>query len=443
LKLLFILPEYLPHSGGGIITFYRALLPQLVAMGHEVRVIVGSAMFAQEKPDSVIIDGVNIESLEQGLREKYYEQFQSYASTPWLRKHLAAAWALYEQAGKGEAYDVVEASDWGLLFVPWALEQTAPLLVRMHGSLGQIDIHDPVAGEDVQGQLARLIERQALCFANTVQTYSPANAAFWEAQTGREVNCLYPAWQAFANVADNITKTDRGIVLGRLQRWKGPQILCEALQKLGAQAPIVEWMGRDSIYDNRQRTMAQYLAEKFPAVWHQRFLHSPPQAPEVAAARQSAAAFAIVPSTWDVFNFTCVEAMGQGIPVICSTGAGASSLIDDGVNGFVFQNENSQALAEAISRCTAMTGAQRMAMADAARSTVSKELNPQQVAEKYLHAYEATVKKPRQAIAQDNWLRRACAPTEKQVEPLSFLDNLPLKELMHYVWQRGKKKISP
>jgi len=102
LKLLFILPEYLPHSGGGIITFYRALLPQLVAMGHEVRVIVGSAMFAEEKANATLVDGVKVESLEQGLRDKYFEQFQTYASMPWLRKHLAAAWAMYEQAGKGE-----------------------------------------------------------------------------------------------------------------------------------------------------------------------------------------------------------------------------------------------------------------------------------------------------------------------------------------------------
>lgn len=443
MKLLFILPEYLPHTGGGIITFYRALLPQLVAMGHEVRVIVGSAMFAEEKANPTLVDGVKVESLEQGLRDKYFEQFQAYASLPWLRKHLAAAWAMYEQAGKGEGYDVVEATDWGLLFVPWALEQSASLLVRMHGSIGQIDIHDPVAGEEAQGQLVRLIERQALSFANTVQTYSPANAMFWEAQAGREVDCLYPAWQAFSNASQNTGRSDRGLVLGRLQRWKGPQVLSEALLALGNAAPIVEWMGRDTAYDNRQRTTAQYLAQNFPGIWQKRLLHCPPQAPELAAAKQASAAFAVVPSSWDVFNFTCVEAMGQGVPVICSTGAGASSLIEDGVSGFVFENGNPHALANAITRCTSMSEAERVAMVEAARSTVERELNPKRVAEKYLLAYQATAEKARQPIAQDDWLRRACAPANRQVEALSFLDTLPLKALLHYVWQRSRKKWSP
>lgn len=443
MKLLFILPEYLPHSGGGIITFYRALLPQLVAMGHEVRVIVGSAMFAEASRNPVVVDGVKVESLDQSLRDKYFHQFQAYAAMPWLRKHLSAAWALFEQAEQGGACDLVEATDWGLLFVPWALEQKVPLLVRMHGSIGQIDIHDPVAGEEVQGQLVRLIERQALSAVNTVQTYSPANAQFWKEQSGRDVDCLYPAWQPFSNFREKTDATNRGLVLGRLQRWKGPQVLCEALKLLGDKAPVIEWMGRDSVFDNRQRTTGQYLAEKFPSIWQNRLLHCSPQAPEVAAAKQASAAFAVVPSSWDVFNFTCVEAMGQGVPVICSTGAGASSLIEDGVNGFVFENENAQALANAISRCTAMTEQQRNAMANAARATTVKELDPRQVAEKYLSAYEATTKKPREPLPQHNWLRRACAPTDAKVDPFSFLDTMPLKDLMRYVWQRGKKKISP
>ena len=90
-----------------------------------------------------------------------------------------------------------------------------------------------------------------------------------------------------------------------------------------------------------------------------------------------------------------------------------------------------------------MSEAERVAMADAARSTIERELNPVRVAEKYLQAYLMTAKKSRKPIAQDNWLRSACAPDKRQVEALSFLDTLPLKALLHYVWQRGRKKWSP
>ncbi len=56
-----------------------------------------------------------------------------------------------------------------------------------------------------------------------------------------------------------------------------------------------------------------------------------PQQPfEQTARLQAQAAFMVVPSLWDTFNFTCVEAMWSGRPVICSRGAGASELIEDG-----------------------------------------------------------------------------------------------------------------
>lgn len=441
MKLLFLLPEYLPHDGGGIITFYRILLPQLVEMGHEVSVIVGSAMFAEENRNAVVIDGVKVESLELALREKYYQQFQAYAAMPWLRRHLAAAWAMYEQANQGEAYDVVEATDWGLLFVPWALEQTCPLLVRMHGSIGQIDIHDPVAGEEAQGQLVRLIERQALSLAQTVQTLSSSNANFWQQQTGREVDCIYPAWQPRVKAPENISRSPRGLVVGRLQRWKGPHILCEALQLLGTNAPTIEWMGRDTAFDSRHRTTSQYLAENYLPICKNLFQHRQPQPPEITAGLQAAAAFAIVPSTWDVFNFTCVEAMGLGTPVICSTGAGASSLIEDGVNGFIFENENPQALADAISRCTAMSEAQVLAMGQAAQASVGHLLNPKHIAEQHIISYHAAIKKSVPVVPSDNWLRRACMPSNKTFDPFAFLDHLPLKDLLRYVAQRGKAKF--
>jgi hypothetical protein len=43
MNLLYIISEYLPDSGGGIITHYSRMLPQLVRRGHSVKVILASA----------------------------------------------------------------------------------------------------------------------------------------------------------------------------------------------------------------------------------------------------------------------------------------------------------------------------------------------------------------------------------------------------------------
>ena len=67
--------------------------------------------------------------------------------------------------------------------------------------------------------------------------------------------------------------------------------------------------------------------------------HLPQVPPEEVARLQRAARFNVITlDLRDVFNFTCVEAMASGRPVICSRGAGASGLIEDGVNGFVFES---------------------------------------------------------------------------------------------------------
>jgi len=71
-------------------------------------------------------------------------RFDRYRLMPELQRHLAAAWAAWERANGGAGFDVTETTDWGLLFIPWIVEESRPpVLVQLHGSIGQIDFHDP------------------------------------------------------------------------------------------------------------------------------------------------------------------------------------------------------------------------------------------------------------------------------------------------------------
>lgn len=441
MKLLFILPEYLPHAGGGIITFYRMLLPRLVAAGHHVRVIIGSAVFAQPAAPPLLIDGVEVEMLDAGILDKYLDRFSCFAATPGLARSLAAAWALREQAGGGADYDLVEATDWGLLFLPWVLELGPPVIVQMHGSGGQIEVHDPVVGEELQGHLLRLIERQGIALADRVQSYSHANAGFWRSQAACPVEFIPAAWRSLLAEGAVAARSERGLVVGRVQRWKGPQVLCAALRLLGERAPQIDWMGRDTIYEDRGTSTSAFLAQTYPDVWNKSMTQRPQQPFEKTAQLQAEAAFVVVPSTWDVFNFTCIESMGAGTPVICSTGAGASQLIEDGVNGFVFENEDADSLASALDRFLALTGAQRAQLADAGRATIMDVMDPDKISAQRLLSYGEVAASVRPPIEPGNWLRRACLPESRPVADLAFLDQLPLKRLVRHVWHRSLNKL--
>jgi hypothetical protein len=370
------------------------------------------------------------------------KRFLSFGATPRLRRYLAAAWAMWEQADYGSDADMVEAADWGLLFVPPAVEATCPLVVQCHGSIGQVADHDPVAGGETEDLIVRLIERDVLSVAGVVQTYSHANAAFWRAETGRDVEAIYPTWSS-PSKQEALEIGDRGLVVGRLQRWKGCAILCDALCRLGIHAPSVDWFGRDTIWGARDNYTSAHLARTFPDVWGTKFCHHRQISPIEVMRRQSSALFNMVPSTWDVFNFTAVEAMASGRPAIVSTGAGASELIEDGVNGFLFANEDSAALAETIERVVSQSPARLAAIGREARKTVHNALDSKANAVQRLAAYRAAISafRARPPGPVGGWLGSICRPSEAVGNDMNFLENLPLRALTRHVARRISRKV--
>jgi glycosyltransferase involved in cell wall biosynthesis len=59
----------------------------------------------------------------------------------------------------------------------------------------------------------------------------------------------------------------------------------------------------------------------------------------------------VLPSVCDGFGMVVTEAMAQGLPVICSSNAGASQLIVGGENGFIVPPANPEQLSERIAWC--------------------------------------------------------------------------------------------
>jgi glycosyltransferase involved in cell wall biosynthesis len=441
MRLLILTPEY-SGAGGGIMTFYRSLVPALCAAGVDVHVVEGSAFLNAPGGDERLADGVHVELLDRDRLTFWWDCFSFLEAAPGLRRHLAAAWAVWQQAKFGEHADVVEASDWGLLFVPPALESKRPLVVQCHGSIGQIADHDPIAGEETEALLVKLIEKIVLSCVGTIQTSSQSNAAFWNAESCQSITTIRPTWSRLAVESSQIG--DRGLVIGRLQRWKGCDTLCAALRHLTPAAPPIDWFGRDTVWGNRNQPTSRWLAETFPDVWNAKLVHHEQILPDEVTRRQSSALFNLVPSTWDVFNFTAVESMASGRPTIVSTGAGAAELIEDGVNGFVFPGHDSKALAETIQRVVGLQPSKLAEIGRAGRDTVDKELAPEAITWRRLDAYRAAISafNARRPTPVNGWIGAACRPAAAPVgNGMTFLNNFPIKALGKHVVHRISRKV--
>ena len=442
MKLLFIIPEYPPDFGGGIATFYATLLPALVKQGLSVTAVVGSALAGG--PTARTDQGVEVIPLDQARVTRLTGRFTSFALAPDFSCHLAAAWAAWEQTNGGRGFDCVECCDWGLSFVPWLTQNGAPpTRVRLHASAGQIALWDPQPGFGLTENLFQLTEALLLPHAAELVTNGEGNQKWWRSRLNTPVAHINPAFTP-PPPTERRAQTPNGLVVGRIQSWKGPETLCRALKALGSAAPQCDWIGRATVGTDGRDTSAQ-LAEQFPEIWGQRVLQVAPLPPIEIHRRQAAARFVIVPSEWDVFNFTAVEAMSAHALVICSSGAGASGLIQHGVNGFVFPAGDHGALAEAIRTIQKLAPDERQRIGQAAHETVRDALLPEKIARLEAAHLKSLVAGPRRS-SHSVELNSIFAPVEMKKEfpdqlARSGLSRIPLAALCRHVVSRINQRL--
>lgn len=354
MRLLYVLPEFPPDFGGGISTLYSKLLPSLVQSGHSVTVLLAGQDYL-DKP-SYTWRGVEVLCLQSEKLTSGLQAMEAWSHHAFLHHFLPTAWASWMQAQDLGPFDLVETTDWALLFIPWLVQaRRQPVLVSLHGSCGQLDWHENPDCRSGEGQLVRILESAILPLADCLIANSNLNAEFWWQQCGVLPQVIPPIAEAQSESGLNIAasnpnwserRSNRGVVVGRLQNLKGPEVLCKALRLLPGQQ--INWIGHELDWEGSNIGTAAYLRRNFPdVVDHQLHLFGKVPPDQVKSLIRQAA-FLCVPSLFDVFNITVLEAIAVHTPVICSLQAGAVMLIHHNKNGFVFDPAEPKQLALAI-----------------------------------------------------------------------------------------------
>ncbi len=251
---------------------------------------------------------------------------------------------------------------------------------------------------------------------------------------------IRPVWQFPSAHQPTEQPGTRGLVAARVQRWKGAETLCEAVRKLDRAATPIDWVGRDTLDGISSGSFSDSLARRYPDVWGSLVVSRGVRSFDGVAEFLCRAAFVVAPSDWDVFNFTVVEAMAAGVPVIASTGAGATELVEDGRNGFTFPSGDAGALAGAIERVAALDLTQRHALGDAARETIRRYLDPSTVVSARLDRYQELAGAGVGGTGPA-WLAEVAQPGHALTDPLAFLHHQPLSGLLRHAVGRLPAKI--
>ena len=440
IRIVIIVPDC---GEGGLFQFYNSVVPTLTDAA-EVHLVFASPTHSSLVPR---ISGATCHKLPPESAAPILAQLLDgpLAVAPNLAQALAAAcnaWNFARSLGP----ECIETCDWPLGAIPGVIDGSVPMIVQLHGSMAQIADHDPVPGGAVEGIMLQLIETQVLGLAQNVQTYSKANAEFWEQTVGRLVSMIRPAFPLPDLPAAPAALADRMSIFGRLQSWKGPHVLCAALEHLGDAAPDCDWYGSSKGWPGSSKQATGYLARAFPAVWnHSLHYHGPIDRDQVAG-RMAQSRAVIVPSTWDVFNFTVVEAMATGRPVIVSSGAGASELIEHGVNGFTFPVGDDKALADAIAITLALSNNEMLAIGAAARATIQRDLDSARIVAERLAAYERAIAAHSKAPPSPapDWLSDLLTPGKlRNFDMQEFFSTLPLRPMLAASAVRISDKVIP
>ncbi len=408
MKLLFILSEYLPDSGGGIISFYANLLPRLVEHGHEVKVLVASHS-TLDRPTR-IENGVKVEYLQSCFANDAQARCGKFKND-FLCAFLPLAWGAYNQTKGGEECDIVEATDWGLLFMPWVVSpRKGKVVVSLHGSNGQLDWYSGSAQRgSFDGGFVRLLETESLRLADRIHANSRSNASFWSGRTGCKVQVIPPLFDSVAAIS-SVGKSNNGLVVGRLQSLKGAEVLCQALTQIkGIQ---IEWVGKDLPWESGSEMTSRFLAKKYPDVFGKSLCWFPAMPHNEVLQKIANARFLVVASVWEVFNLTVLEAMAAGTPVICSRNAGAEMMIEDGVTGFLFDPAMPEQLAECLKNVAGMSAAERIKMGQMAQDSVKNLLDGEKIIRLLEESYD-NVLKSAVPSRHDPWLGSLLSPMAK------------------------------
>lgn len=189
------------------------------------------------------------------------------------------------------------------------------------------------------------------------------------------------------------------LYVGRIEQRKGVVDLIDALPQIHRAHPDVRLrlVGKDNPTGPGGMSMKEFLLQRLGALNvpldRVEFVNHVDREKLPAIFRQ--AALSVVPSRYENFPFTCLEAMSSGCAVVASRTGGIPEMVSHEKTGLLVPPGDSQALGEAISRLLG-DKAERLQLGRQAAAHIREAFRPEVIARRKVQVYRSVIDKREQ-----------------------------------------------
>lgn len=373
-------------NGGGVASYLRGAIPALIDSGHRVTLITASRGGDGPNPYPDTLRMVTVKLPQAHWYVSKLPLAGKFLTLP-LRE---AEWSItfrraVEQAMREEPMHLLEVTELGAWWV--ARNPIVPLVVRLHGAEYTFSRY---AGNPLTvGSLwNRRLQRQVLNRAAAVTSPSRFQAAEvtqemqWQPRRITVVpNVIAPEMLERANGARPQAgpNVDSPVILytGRLAPVKGTPILLEAAVEVLKQFPRAEFV----LAGGWQMTTPPHDWGNPRITWvgHQ-------DVNQLAELYQRATVF-VMPSYYETFGISCLEAMAFQVPVVATRAGALPELVEHDRVGLTVAPGDPAALAEAICHLLRDLNLRRR-LGSAGRDRVLAQFTASAVRHQMIAAYE-------------------------------------------------------
>lgn len=411
MKHLIICPEYppAPIPPGGIGTYVTHIAKLLAESGETVHVIGQLCEGAKKKIEEKCQGRLIIHRISVDAREAFSgRNVISASSSPVVKGLLQSglpsqcfswqACLFAENLIEQEGIDIIEAQDYEAPLYYFQLRRVLgmgpkrcpPCIIHLHSPTETIARYNDWDTNDLYFRTAKRLEDYSIGTADALFCPSRFLSHYVEAYYGLAHGTIriIPL-----PLGDNPTLErekdtwEHGTIcyVGRLQRLKGVIEWIDAAVNIALEYPTVrfEFIGTNLLSTDGM-SGAEFLDRRIPEKLRMGFSFRGEQKRSSLLQFLGKARIAVVPSRWENFPNTCVEAMCSGLPVLTTRQGGQAEMVEDGRTGWLTNKPGSEGLADALTRALKTSPAKIAEMGAEASVAIRKLCDNRKIVESHL-----------------------------------------------------------